>query len=156
MAFYECVLIARQDLTTVQVDTLGDEVTAILAEGNATVTKRENWGLRALLFRIRKNRKGHYLFFNIDGPAPAVHEMERRLRINEDVIRHMVVSVEELEEGPSVMMQKSDRPERPMRRGDRPERGDRPDRFDRSDRPERSDRGPRRPRDETRDEEGAV
>lgn len=151
MAFYECVHIARQDVATTQVDALGDELTTIVTEGGGSVLKREYWGLRALNFRIKKNRKGHYAFFNIDAPAPAVHELERRLRLNEDVIRHMVVRVEALEEAPSAMMQKNDRPERPGRRGerfgDRPERGergDRGDRFPRGDRPERSERRPQR------------
>ncbi|MBK1663754.1 30S ribosomal protein S6 [Rhodospirillum rubrum] len=154
MALYECVLIARQDISNAQVDTMGDEVSAILSEGGGSVSKREYWGLRTLNFRIKKNRKGHYLLLNIDAPAPAVHELDRRLRLNEDVIRHMTVKVEELEEAPSAMMQKNDRPERGGRRGDRfgdrPERGDRPDRGDRggdrgADRGDRAPRGERRP-----------
>ncbi|GEO80665.1 30S ribosomal protein S6 [Pararhodospirillum oryzae] len=144
MAFYECVLIARQDIATTQVDALGDEVTSIVSEGGGTVSKREYWGLRSLNFRIKKNRKGHYLLVNIDAPAPAVHELERRLRLNEDVIRHMVIRVDALDEGQSAMMQKNDRPERPNRRGerfgDRPERGERGERFPRGDRPDRGER----------------
>ncbi|MCF8492118.1 MAG: 30S ribosomal protein S6, partial [Rhodospirillum sp.] len=112
MALYECTLIARQDISNAQVDTLGDDVSAMISEGAGSVTKREYWGLRTLHFRIKKNRKGHYLFLNIDAPAPAIHEMERRLRLNEDVIRYMTVKVEELEEAPSAMVQKNDRRER--------------------------------------------
>ena len=116
MAFYESVVIARQDLSTVQVDALADELANILQEGGGKVTKRENWGLRSLQFRIKKNRKGHYLFFNIDGPAAAVTEYERRMRINEDVLRYLSVRVEALEEGPSAMLQNKDRgPERSER-----------------------------------------
>jgi small subunit ribosomal protein S6 len=111
MPLYESVVIARQDVSTTQVDTLADELTAILTEGGGKVTKRENWGLRSLTYRIKKNRKAHYLLFNIDAPAAAVNEYERRMRINEDVLRYMTVAVEEHEEGPSAIVQNKGRPE---------------------------------------------
>ncbi|MBL8644601.1 MAG: 30S ribosomal protein S6 [Rhodospirillaceae bacterium] len=117
MAFYESVVIARQDLSTTQVDTLADDLTKILSEGGAKVTKRENWGLRSLTFRVKKNRKGHYIFFNLDSPAPAIQEYERRMRINEDVLRYLTVKVETLEEGPSAVLQNKDRGEREERGG---------------------------------------
>src|SRR5215831_4018819 len=98
MPLYESVVIARQDVSTTQVDTLADELTAILTEGGGKVTKRENWGLRSLTYRIKKNRKGHYLLLNIDAPAAAVNEYERRMRINEDVLRYMTIAVETHEE----------------------------------------------------------
>lgn len=117
MALYESVVIARQDLSTVQVDALGDELTKILSEGGGKVTKRENWGLRSLQFRIKKNRKAHYLFFNLDTPSAAVQELERRMRINEDVLRYLTIKVDELEEGPSAIVQNKDRGEREERGG---------------------------------------
>jgi small subunit ribosomal protein S6 len=117
MALYESVVIARQDLATTQVDTLGDDLTKILIEGGGKVTKRESWGLRSLTFRIKKNRKGHYLFFNVDAPSSAVQEFERRMRINEDVLRYLTVKVEALEEGPSAVLQNKDRGEREERGG---------------------------------------
>jgi len=126
MAFYENVFIARQDLAQAQVDALADQFTATLKELGGEVKKREYWGLRSLSFRIKKNRKGHYVLFNIDAPAAAINEYERRMRINEDVLRYLTVRVDELEEGPSVMMRKSDRDER-GERGDRGDRGDRSD-----------------------------
>ncbi len=117
MALYESVVIARQDLSTTQVDTLGDELTKILSEGGGKVTKRESWGLRSLTFRVKKNRKGHYLLFNLDAPSAAVVEYERRMRINEDVLRYLTVKVEVLEEGPSAVVQNKDRGEREERGG---------------------------------------
>jgi small subunit ribosomal protein S6 len=117
MALYESVVIARQDLSTAQVDAIGDELTKILGESGGKVAKRENWGLRSLTFRIKKNRKGHYLFLNIDGPSAAVQEYERRMRINEDVLRYLTVKVETLEEGPSAVVQNKDRGEREERGG---------------------------------------
>ena len=115
MAYYECVFIARQDISTQQVEGLSDEFAQIIETGGGKVTKRESWGLRNLAFKIKKNRKGHYMLFNIDSPSDAVLEMERNMRLNEDVLRYMTVRVEELEEGPSAMMQQKDR--RDDRRG---------------------------------------
>ena len=134
MPLYESVVIARQDIATTQVDTLADELTNIIGEGGGKVAKRESWGLRSLTYRIKKNRKGHYIFFNIDAPAAAISEYERRMRFNEDVLRYMTVRVEELEEGPSAIMRNKDRDDRP-RRGDRGDRGDRGPRRDGGDAP---------------------
>ncbi len=111
MPLYESVVIARQDIATTQVDTLADELTAILGEGGGKVTKRESWGLRSLTYRIKKNRKGHYVFFNIDAPPAAINEYERRMRINEDVLRYLTVRVEAHEEGQSAVLANKDRPD---------------------------------------------
>lgn len=142
MALYETVVIARQDVSTAQVETLADDLTKILTERGGNVAKREYWGLRNLTYRIKKNRKGHYILLNIDAPAEAVHEMERVMRFNEDIIRSMTVRVDELEEGPSAVLQQKNE------RSDRGPRGPRGPRGDRGDRPERGDRGPRPPRSE--------
>ena len=109
MAFYESVFIARQDVSSAQVDTLAENFTNIIQAQGGKVTKKEYWGLRNLSFRIKKNRKGHYVFFNLDAPPEAVKEMERNMRINEDIIRFLTVRVEELEEGPSAVMQSKGR-----------------------------------------------
>ncbi|MCP4330052.1 MAG: 30S ribosomal protein S6 [Alphaproteobacteria bacterium] len=104
MAFYESVFIARQDISATQADALADKYGEIIQTGGGTVAKRENWGLRTLAYRIRKNRKGHYILMNIDAPAEAVLEMERNMRIDEDVIRYLTIRVDELDEGPSPVM----------------------------------------------------
>lgn len=110
MPLYESVVIARQDISSTQVDTLADDLTNILQENGGTVAKREHWGLRSLAFRIKKNRKGHYMLFNIDGPAEAISEYERRMRINEDVLRYMTIRVDEHEEGQSSILVNKGRP----------------------------------------------
>ena len=122
MALYEHVFLARQDVSSQQVDTLVDQFKSVIEGNGGAVKKVENWGLRSLAYRIRKNRKAHYRLLNIDAPAPAVAEMERQMRINEDILRFMTVRVDELEEGPSAMLQKRDRDDD---RSDRPG-GDRP------------------------------
>src|ERR1700691_6272986 len=132
MPFYENVFIARQDVSAAQVEALAESFAGIVAQHGGTVTKREYWGLRNLAYRVKKNRKGHYILLNLDAPPAAVNELERNMRINEDVLRYLTVRVDEHEAGPSAVMQN---------RG----RGDERDR----DRDRDRDRG--RPRDGYRD-----
>ncbi|MGE0420918.1 MAG: 30S ribosomal protein S6 [Reyranellaceae bacterium] len=132
MPLYENVFVARQDVATTQVETLTTQFSDLVAGLGGQVTKKEYWGLRQLTFRMKKNRKGHYTLMNIDAPAAAVKELERTMSINEDIIRYLTVRVDELEEGPSAMMRKSEGGER-RGRGDR--FGDRGDRGDRGERP---------------------
>jgi small subunit ribosomal protein S6 len=100
MPLYENVFIARQDISGAQVDALADGFTTLIAEQGGEVKKREYWGLRNLAYRMNKNRKGHYMLFNIDAPAPAIAELERTMRINEDVVRYLTLRVDALEEAP--------------------------------------------------------
>lgn len=120
MPLYEHVFVTRRDISSQQVDNLTETLTGIIKDGGGNVTKTEYWGLRNLAYRIKKNRKGHYVLMNIDSPYPAVAEMERVLRLNEDVIRSLILRVDELEEGPSaVMLQKTSRDDRGRRDGGR-------------------------------------
>ena len=132
MALYEHIFLARQDVSPTQVEELTTALTEVLTNGGGKVTKNEYWGLKSLSYRIKKNSKAHYTLLNIDAPHAAVAEMERQMGINEDILRFMTIRVDELEEGPSAMMQKRDRDDD---RGDRPggPRGDRGG-FDRGDR----------------------
>lgn len=120
MPFYENVFIARQDVTAQQVDVLAELFTGIVTAQGGSVTKKEYWGLKGLTYRINKNRKGHYVLLNIDAPAGAIAEVERNMRLNEDVLRYLTVRVDELEAGPSAMLQSKGR-DREGREG----RGDR-------------------------------
>lgn len=147
MALYEHVFLARQDITPQQVDALVEQYKGVIEANSGKVGRVENWGLKSLTYRIKKNRKAHYVLMDIDAPAPAVHEVERQMRINEDVLRYMTIAVGKHEEGPSAMMQKRDRDDRPRRDGDRPDRGGFGDRGPRPDRGDRDDR-PRRPRED--------
>ena len=141
MSLYEHVFLARQDLSQAQVDALAENATKIITDNKGKVVKTESWGLRTLTYKIQKNRKAHFVMLDVDASGDAIAELERQTRMNEDVIRYMTVRVEAHEDGPSVMMRKSDRPERSERGGfggDRPARGDR-DRG--APRPDRGDRG---------------
>ena len=130
MPFYENVFIARQDISSQQVDDMIENFTNLISENGGTVNKTEYWGVRGLAYRVKKNRKGHYVLMNIDGLPDSVLELERQMRLNEDIIRYMTVKVEELDEGPSVMMQsrnrggRGERSERTSRDGENAEPGD--------------------------------
>lgn len=152
MAFYEHVVVTRPDISTQQVDALVEDITKIVTEGKGKVGKTEYWGLRNLSYPIKKSRKAHYSLLNIDAPGPVIHEIERRHRINEDVLRFLTVKVDALSEEPSPVIARKDRDERKRERDDFGggggfsgggfrDRNDRPPREDRGDRP------PRPPRD---------
>lgn len=165
MALYEHVFLARQDLSQQQVDDLVNGYKSVIEGAGGKFGRVENWGLKSLTYRIKKNRKAYYTLIDIDAPAAAVAEMERQQGLSEDILRFMTVKVEAHEEGPSAMMQKRDDRERERGdrdggrpggrfgdrdRGERRSFGDR-DRGDRGG--DRDDRGPRRPREQA---EGAA
>jgi small subunit ribosomal protein S6 len=116
MPLYECVLIARNDVTQQQVEAVADTVAAQLEAEGGAVQKREYWGLRSLSYRIKKNRKGHYMLLGLDAKPASVNEMERQLGLNEDVLRFMTIRVDALDENPSaILARKSDDRERSFR-----------------------------------------
>lgn len=133
MPLYEHVFLARQDVTSQQVEELLEQYKGVLTENGGSVGKTEYWGVKSLAYRINKNRKAHFTLVNIDAPPAAVAEMERQMKINEDILRFMTIRVEEHETEPSAQMQRRDRDDR----GERGDRGDRPPRRD--DRPRRDD-----------------
>jgi small subunit ribosomal protein S6 len=98
MALYEHLLIARQDISAQQVDALATHLKTIVEGEGGKVEKQEYWGLRGLAYRIKKNRKGHYVLLNINAPSKAVVELERQLKINEDVLRYITVKVDQFEQ----------------------------------------------------------
>jgi len=110
MALYESVIIGRQDLTPSQFETLIDEFVSVIENLKGTIRKKENWGIRNLAYKINKNRKGHYMLLNIDGPADAIFEYERLMRLNEDIIRFLTIRINSIDQKPSPLMNnKSDR-----------------------------------------------
>lgn len=105
MRFYETVFIARQDVTSNQVETLAQHYTSIIKAHGGEVSKTEFCGLRSLAYPIKKNKKGHYILMNIAVVADAIKEMERQMNLNEDVLRYLTIRVDELDNAPSTLMQ---------------------------------------------------
>ncbi len=116
MPLYEHVFLARQDVTPQQVEGFVEQYKGVIEQNGGRVEKTELWGVKSLAYRIKKNRKAHFTMFNLDAPAAAVAEMERQMRINEDILRFMTIRVEEHEEMPSIQMQRRERDERRARR----------------------------------------
>jgi small subunit ribosomal protein S6 len=104
MPLYETVFIARNDVTQQQVEAIAEQVASVVAEAGGEVKKREYWGLRGLAYRIKKNRKGHYMLLGIDAPPAAMQEVERQLGLNEDVLREMTLRIETIDEVPSAIL----------------------------------------------------
>ena len=115
MPLYEHVFIARQDINAQQVETITADFSKIVEDNGGKVAKAEYWGLKTLAYRIKKNRKGHYTLLGLDAPHAALAELERQARLHDDIIRFMTVRVDELEEGPSIVMRA--RAEKAERRG---------------------------------------
>ncbi|MEO9614719.1 MAG: 30S ribosomal protein S6 [Nitratireductor sp.] len=134
MALYEHVFLARQDLSQQQIDALVEQYKGVVEANGGSIGRVENWGLKSLTYRIKKNRKAFFTLMDLTAPAAAVNEMERQMGLSEDVLRFMTIRVDAHEEGPSAMMQKRDRDDRGDRFGGRGDRGD---------------RGPRRPREQS-------
>jgi len=147
MPLYESVFIARNDVTQAQVDAVADQVAGILTEQGGDVKKREYWGLRGLAYRIKKNRKGHYMLLGIDASPAAMQEVERQLGLNEDVLRVLTLRVEAIDEAPSAILSRRGE-ERDRDRGFRGPRP--PGRFTsgRRDRGDEREEFRARPRDE--------
>ena len=117
MPLYEHVFISRQDLSNTQAEALIEEFSTVLSEHGGSVVEQEYWGVKTMAYKVNKNRKGHYAFLKTDAPSAAIQEMERLMRLHEDVMRVLTIKVDGHEEGPSVQMQKrDDRGERRERR----------------------------------------
>ena len=129
MPLYEHVYLARQDASAQQVEELTAQLKGVIEGLGGSVKKTEYWGVKSLSYRLRKNRKAHFTLMDIDAPPPAINEIERLERLNEDVLRYLTIRVDAHEEGPSAMMRRAERDrDRDDRRGDRFDRGDRVDR----------------------------
>jgi small subunit ribosomal protein S6 len=116
MPLYEHVMIARQDLSNSQAEALIEHFGSVLADNDGKLLENEYWGVKTMAYKINKNRKGHYAFLRTDAPVAAIQEMERLMRLHDDVMRVLTIKVDAHEEGPSVQMQKREE------RGERRER----------------------------------
>jgi len=118
MSLYEHVFICRQDISQQQVESLTENLTAILSEQGGSVEKTEYWGLRSLAYRVKKNRKGHYSLLNITADHSAISEMERQMSLNDDILRFMTIRVDEHDTEPSAPLSSKNKDERKRRGGD--------------------------------------
>ena len=104
MRSYECVFIARQDVSVAQVDAITDDLTGIISGAGGAIHKREYWGLKTLAYRIKKNRRGHYVLLDMEATPAAVAEFDRKLGLNEDIIRALIIQTDAPNPEPSIVM----------------------------------------------------
>ncbi len=151
MPLYEHVFLTRQDASAQQVEELTAQFKGVIEQMGGKVAKTEQWGVKSLTYRLRKNRKAHFTMFNVEAPPAALNEVERQERLSEDILRYLTIRVDELEDGPSAMMRKADRDRERDERGygfrDR-ERGGMRDRERGEHRRDRDSRPPREGGDE--------
>ena len=105
MPLYETVFIARQDIPAQEAEALAEKYSGIVSEQWGSVARQEYWGLRTLAYRIKKNRKGHYTMLHLDAPVQAVSEMERNMRLDENILRYLTIRSDTLDDKPSIIMQ---------------------------------------------------
>jgi len=116
MPLYEHVLIARQDISSAEVDSINEGLKSFIEDNGGKVAKVEYWGLRSMAYRMNKNRKGHYTLLDIEAPSDVVQEMERKERINEDILRTLTIRVDEFSEDPSPILVKREERKRRQER----------------------------------------
>lgn len=104
MPNYEITYIARQEITENDVEKMTESFTKLLGDQGGKVIKTEYWGLRPFTYEIKKSKSGHYAFLGVDAPAPAVKELERNLKLHENVLRHLTVRVEKISREPSAII----------------------------------------------------
>ncbi len=109
MPIYETVFMARQDLAEAQVKDLTDKFVKIVKDGGGKILKTESWGLRTLAYRIKKSRKAHYVLIESDAPSAAIIELERNLRLNEDVMRSLTTRRDAPSKGQSAILEREKR-----------------------------------------------
>ena len=158
MPLYEHVFISRQDLSNTQAESLVEHFSTVLADNGGNIVMSEYWGVKTMAYKINKNRKGHYAFLRTDAPAPAVQEMERLMRLHDDVMRILTIKVDEHETEPSAMMRRSDdrdgRGDRGRHHGGRRDHGPREPRPERTEAAKPSEPAAEEKKEETKEESG--
>ncbi|MFV9875387.1 MAG: 30S ribosomal protein S6 [Rickettsiales endosymbiont of Dermacentor nuttalli] len=108
MAFYESTFIVRPDISKQEINRLVETFSKVISENGGQVLKTEHWGLRNLAYIINKSKKGYYVMLVLDAPYNAVEEMERRIKLNQDILRNLTIRVTEISEGPSSIIASQD------------------------------------------------
>ena len=97
MNFYEHTIIARQDTSPAQLKQIQEKYTNLVNKNEGKVVKAENWGLLYLSYLIKKNKKGNYIHFKIEGSGKTINELERNEKIDKNLLRYLTVKVKKLD-----------------------------------------------------------
>lgn len=107
MSFYEAVFIVRQEASSSHVESVAQDAISVIKEFGGDITKTEFCGLRNLAYPISKCKKGHYVLLNLVATPEGIKELERKFKLNEDIIRSLIVKVEKLDNNPSALMKRN-------------------------------------------------
>jgi|TARA_B100000929_G_C15442985_1_gene398618 small subunit ribosomal protein S6 len=97
MNFYEHTIIARQDMGDSQLKQIQEKYTNLVIKNEGKVIKTENWGLLNLSYLIKKNKKGNYIHFKIEGSGKTIVELEKSEKIDKNLLRYLTVKVKKLD-----------------------------------------------------------
>ena len=98
MNFYEHTLIARQDISPSQIKQIEEKYSKIIEGNDGNIIKFESWGLMNLSYLIKKNKKGNYLHFKIEGNGKTIKELEKTEKIDKNLLRYLTVKVKKLDQ----------------------------------------------------------
>lgn len=108
MAYYELVMIIRQDITSNDIDNISQNFAKLIEDNEGKIVKTEYWGLKELQYTINNNKKGHYYLFSIQVDNDLLKEIERKISLNENIIRHSIIKVSDIEGYPSIVLENSE------------------------------------------------
>lgn len=94
MRTYEAIFILRPELPEAEVDAIVEQMQQAVTGAGGQVAKVEKWGKRTMAYRVGGQREGYYVFFEIEGKGDALHELERRLKVTEPVLKNLSVRVD--------------------------------------------------------------
>ncbi len=112
MNLYEVTFMSRQELSPQQVEELTTHIQKIITDAKGKIHKTEQWGLKSLAYKINKAKKASYTMMEVEAEGETIHEMERQMRIHNDVVRYMSLKINEISKEPSPMMKTYDRYEK--------------------------------------------
>ena len=97
MNLYEHTIVLRQDISSSQIKQLTEKYSQLIEKNDGNIVKTENWGLLNLAYIIKKNKKGNYLHFKIEGSGKIIKELEKNESIDQNLLRYMTVKVKKFD-----------------------------------------------------------
>jgi small subunit ribosomal protein S6 len=114
---YEVMYIAAPETVEDEINKLNESLTGIIEKAGGTIVKTENWGRRRLAYPINKKSEGYYVLFEIEGSGQEIAELERRMRVNDQIYRYMTVRVDEERKAADKIIAKREKKRAGRRRG---------------------------------------
>ena len=110
MSLYEQVIIIKSSISSSEVDKIVAFLEELVGNYNGKSLKKEYWGIRDLAYEINKNKKAHYMLFCFESnSSDLLKEIDRKMKLNQNVLRFKIIKVEEIEENPSKILASTDK-----------------------------------------------